>query len=74
MSKRKSKAYARAAVDWVRCQYPPGTMLRHKASGKLYMIGVKFSMSYYWMMPYDGTRKGVLPAYQIKNEFIQVES
>ena len=69
MEPKTKKISAREAVSFVRSNYPPGTKLRHRLNGDLYMIGGKYGMSDFWMMPMNEARKGILPAMQIKDEF-----
>lgn len=66
----KKPISTRAAVDAVRSSYPPGTELRNKEDGRLYVIGVKTGMSDFWMM--RGNEKGTLSAARILSEFEKV--
>ena len=65
----KTKTSAREAVSFVRSNFPPGTKLRRKSSGDLYMIGEKYRISEFWMMSLSESRRGIVPATQIVSEF-----
>jgi hypothetical protein len=65
----KGKTSPREAVSFVRSNYPPGTKLRRKDTGDVYMIGGKYGMSDFWMMPVCEARKGIVPATTIVREF-----
>jgi hypothetical protein len=58
-----------AAVGRVKMQFPSGSKLRHKPSGRFYMIGEKSGGSNFWMLDCSESKKGLLPAVQIVKEF-----
>jgi hypothetical protein len=69
MEPQTTQTSARDAVSFVRSNFPPGTKLRRKSTGDLYMIGGKHSMSDFWMMSMNKAEKGILPATKILREF-----
>jgi hypothetical protein len=60
---------AREACDAVRTNMPPGTTLLHRPTGKQYVIGSKYGMRDFWLMAVGETKKGLVPARTIANEF-----
>ncbi|MGA8739925.1 MAG: hypothetical protein WB561_01920 [Terracidiphilus sp.] len=73
MEPKTKSASAREAVTFVRSNFPPGTKLRYKSKGDLYMIGGRYGAKDFWMMainPKPGDDpKGIVPATTIVNEF-----
>ena len=65
----KGKTSPREEVSFVRSNFPPGTKLRYKPNGDLYMIGGKHGTKDFWMMPMSKAEKGIVPATQIVREF-----
>lgn len=67
------KVSPRDAVVFVQSNFPPGTKLRYKPKGDLYMIGGKYGTKDFWIMPMNpkpgDSLKGVLPATTIVNQF-----
>jgi hypothetical protein len=63
------KVSPRDAVVFVQSNFPPGTKLRYKPNGDLYMIGGKHGTKDFWMMPMNKAEKGIVPATQIVREF-----
>ena len=47
----------RASISRVRSTFPPGTLLRHVANGRTYMIGVKFGIGNFWMLGYEPPKR-----------------
>lgn len=68
MEPSKQIASNKEAVIFVNDNYPPGTKLKHKPSGALYMIGVRWR-NYFWMMPLDKAEKRLVPAKQVVRDF-----
>lgn len=58
-----------AAVGVVKVKFPSGSKLRHKPSGRLYMIGEKSGASNFWMLDCAESKRGIVPAVQIVREF-----
>jgi hypothetical protein len=68
-SQKRRIEYAREAVNYVRCNFPPGTRLRCKNNGKTYQIGTTYGMSGYWMLDEAAAKRGVVSAATIMDHF-----
>lgn len=61
-----SRHRTRANVNLVRTKFPPGSLLRHVDNNlSVYMIGVKFGLSEFWMMRYDPPKRFKMHANEI---------
>jgi hypothetical protein len=60
MSERPYRPFPNTvAAGKIRSQYPPGTKLRHKTTGKIYVIGARFGINKFWLMQLDPPDKGI---------------
>lgn len=62
------------AVSRVRAKFPPGTLLVNTTSRRLFMIGVKFGRSHFWLMSYEPPMRGTESALRIVKDFDIAES
>lgn len=70
--RRGISASARDAVSAVRAKFPPGTTVKNRFTGKLYVTGEKYGMSGFWLMDIAASTKGVVQATEIVRQFEKV--
>ena len=64
----------RHSINRVRSTFPPGTLLRHVANGRTYMIGVKFGIGNFWMLGYEPPKRFLEHAASIVNNYDRADS
>lgn len=57
------------ARDYVISNFPPGTRLFHRKTGRIFVIGARRGLSEFWILATDEPRRGVEPAMTICRDF-----